>query len=72
MERNIKMKFYCIKDNFKIIKIMVLEHIFLIVVDSMKVNGKIMKQMEMEYIFMMVVISMKVNGKIINVIVMDN
>ena len=54
MERNIKMNFYHTKDNFKIINIMVLEHIFLIVVDSMKVNGKIMKQMEMEYFYIIV------------------
>jgi hypothetical protein len=46
MERNIKIKFYNIKDNFKITLIMVLEYTFYKLVISMKVNFKMIKQID--------------------------
>ncbi len=44
MERNLENKFYCIKDNLKIINIMDLEYNFIIMVINIKVNIKIIKE----------------------------
>ncbi len=45
LDSNIKMKFYCTKENLKIINIMDLENIFMVMVISMKVILKMIHLM---------------------------